>query len=766
MSEPLTSGSSAVDLTNCDREPIHIPGSIQPYGLLFSLREPDLTILQASANTHEFLGIEAATLLNQPLDVLLAPETLQHVRDCVANAQLDDQPHHVTIGGLKSTSGDFHVLIHRRAGVLLLELEPLLAGAEVSLHNLYALSLNSLSKLESANTVSEVCQLAAKEVARITGFDKVMLYQFDADWNGTVIAEENSGQFESYFDLRFPASDIPQQARRLYVQNRLRLIPDANYQPSPVLPALHPQTQQPLDLSFSFLRSVSPIHIEYLKNMGVTASMSVSIIKDGELWGLIACHHATPKYLSYETRSICELIGQVLALQIGAKADQENYEARIHLRGLHVQFLSAMARYRNPIDGLKEVENVLLEFAGATGVALSFGEENILLGATPPADDVRRLANWLLRQPEFQEQKYFVTATLPQQFDAAENWKDRACGMLAISISEVHNSYVMWFRPEVVQTVKWSGNPAKPVEPSPQGGRIHPRKSFELWQQTVRGRALPWHDYQTDAACELRAAIVNIVLRKAEETASLTEELQRTNKELEAFSYSVSHDLRAPFRHISGYAELLQNRIQDSLDDTGKRYLETVIQSAQYAGTLVDNLLAFSQMGRAEMSRVEVNLNRLLKEVISNVQEEIGGRHIEWQIAELPPAQGDPEMLRLVLRNLLSNAIKYTQPREDARIEIGCRHGENENTFWVRDNGVGFDMQYVGKLFGVFQRLHGVEEFQGTGIGLANVRRIVMRHGGHTWAEGAVGEGATFFFTLPALAAMQHFEAPRSADES
>jgi two-component system sensor histidine kinase/response regulator len=226
--------------------------------------------------------------------------------------------------------------------------------------------------------------------------------------------------------------------------------------------------------------------------------------------------------------------------------------------------------------------------------------------------------------------------------------------------------------------------------------------------------------------------------------------LEAANKELEAFSYSVSHDLRTPVRHIDGFAELLEKHGYERLDDEGRRYLKKISRSAKQMGLLIDDLLAFSRMGRAELHRTTVNLDRLVRDVVHDLQQDTDGRTIAWTIGSLPDIKGDPAMLRQVLINLIANAVKYTRPREQARIEIGCDTGaQNETVIFVRDNGVGFDMQHAGKLFGVFQRLHSAKQFEGTGIGLANAYRIIARHGGHTWGEGKVNEGATFFFSLP-----------------
>jgi PAS domain S-box-containing protein len=248
---------------------------------------------------------------------------------------------------------------------------------------------------------------------------------------------------------------------------------------------------------------------------------------------------------------------------------------------------------------------------------------------------------------------------------------------------------------------------------------------------------------------EKNAAATQIAALSAEQQRRAAQ-LEAVNKELEAFSYSVSHDLRAPLRHIDGFVDLLRKQSGDKLDERSRRYLQVITDAARQMGHLIDDLLVFSRMGRAELRQQTVDVDALVHEAVTTLQSETNGRHITWKIAPLPQVQADAAMLRQVWVNLIANAVKYSRPRDPAVIEIGCAaETPVEYEFFVRDNGVGFDMEYVDKLFGVFQRLHRAEEFEGTGIGLANVRRIVLRHGGRTWAEGKVDAGATFYFTLP-----------------
>ncbi|WP_134500317.1 ATP-binding protein [Microvirga pakistanensis] len=732
-----------IDLTACEREPIHIPGSIQPHGILFAIARADMTTTHASANTASVFGIDPLSLLKRPLrDVL--PEVAALLDSDLAEPIPLGTARFVRTIVLETSQGKkaFDAVLSQSDGHIVLELEIVPEDAVSSIDALYPTMRRFVEELHGASTVDRLCQLAAEDIRRMTGFDRVLIYRFDEHWNGTVIAEDRNELLPSYLDLRFPASDIPAQARELYRRNRLRIIPDANYQPV----AIQSHDPAPLDLSDSVLRSVSPVHLEYMRNMGTPASMSISILRDGALWGLISCHNSTPKRVSLPVRNVCDFLTQIFSLQLEARENTALAEARVRLGAVQARLLAYMAGENVFIDGLVAHPDDLMLLAGAHGVAIVTDEHCWRLGKTPNEAEVKALYAWL---SEHHQEDVFVTDCLAELFPAAQSYPDTASGLLSISISKMRSSYILWFRPELVQTVSWGGNPEKPVREEAGTLRLHPRRSFEIWKEIVRGRSAAWDQSEVEAVKELRNAIVGIVLRRAEELAALADELRRSNKELEAFSYSVSHDLRAPFRHIVGYSELLKKQEWTELSDRGKRYIDTIIEAAYTAGTLVDNLLRFSQMGRTALKPRLVDVEKLVGEVRRNLVDHLGERRIEWVIGALPSITADPVLLRLVFENLLDNAVKYSRTRDISHIEVGSYRDQGDIVYFVRDNGVGFDMKYVNKLFGVFQRLHRIEDFEGTGIGLANVRRIVERHGGRSWAEGQTDGGATFYIALP-----------------
>jgi chemotaxis family two-component system sensor kinase Cph1 len=715
------------DLARCADEPIRVPGSIQPHGWLAVLDAGGRLV----ACSQNWPSPEAAAELVAPLKERLAALPADEAPAPLGTLRLADR--HVDVSG------------HRIGDLAIVECEPAANGAGV--HSpLYTLTRQFLPRLQQAGTVQRLAELAAAEMKRLTGFGRCLVYRFDEQDDGEVIAESLDPGYDSYAGHHFPASDIPPQARELYLLNHLRLIPDADYTPVPIAFLDGVRGPQALDLTYSALRSVSPVHLEYMRNMGTRASMSVSIVVGGRLWGLVSCHDHAPRRLSFPVRAACEHLGRLLSMQIESTEDNADVALRLDLRRLTLDLISHMADSDATLKRLVDEPTALLRLARAGGAAVVLNDDCWTAGDVPPADAVLALARWIgLRGADV-----FHTDRLAAEWPAMAPHIDVAAGVLAVSISQVHRHVVLWFRPEYVRTVRWAGDPDRRMTID-ASGRIHPRRSFGTWRQKVGGRSVPWQLGEVTAALELRQALVGIVLRRAEELNEVATELGRVNKELEAFSYTVSHDLRAPMRHIAGYVDLVFDNDGPRLTDASRRYLRHVKEAAAFAGQLVDALLDFSRMGRSALKHASVDTQALVSDTARELSQQEAARPIEWDIAPaLPRLWGDPLLIQVAVRNLMANAVKYTRGRTPARIRVGAVDRAHDGVgLEISDNGVGFQMAYVGKLFGVFQRLHASEDFEGTGIGLANVRRVVERHGGEVWARGVPGQGATFGFVIP-----------------
>ncbi len=740
----MTSDAAMAQLVaECAREPIQIPGAIQPHGFLIAFREQDGIVQHASENVETYLGLAPQALIGRHISCLATDDTasLSHLADQI-RGNLSSHLGSVTLLDARGNSPRFELMMHRAGPLLIVEFEPAEVSGAARIMSLYPVINGFVARIQSAGEIQAICAVACEEIKRLTGYGRVLSYCFDAEGHGFVNAEALDPGYESFLGLHFPASDIPQQARELYRLNPIRVIHDIDYVPSPVVPSADPATGAPLDMSFCTLRSVSPVHLQYMRNMGAWASMSVSIIVEGRLWGLVSCHHHTALPVPVHTRAACDVLGRMLSLQIEAKDAHTEALRRLELRNIMVRMLSTLADRDRLGLGMTRVARPILDFAQADGAAVVFGPDCDAAGVCPPREVMREIAVWLFERGE---RDVFHTDRFADIAPEFEKYAGIASGLMAVSISELHPNYILWFRPELRRTVQWAGRPEKAEE----NGHLAPRKSFSIWEEMVVNRARPWQRAEIDAAIEMRSTVLSVVLRRAEEMAELAAELGRLNKELEAFSYSVSHDLRAPLRHIAGYAELLGEMERDKLAARSVRYLDNINEAAQFAGLLVDGLLTFSQMGRSALNPAEVNTEVLVRQVIRELAPDMQGRDIEWVVEKLPNMYADGSFFHLALRNVISNAIKYTRKREKARIEIGSFIRDGMQVLFVRDNGVGFDMKYVDKLFGVFQRLHRMEDFEGTGIGLANVRRIIERHGGKVWADSEEGVQATFYIGLP-----------------
>lgn len=716
--------------------------AIQSRGALLCLSEPELRIQQASENLEAALGTPLTQALQAPVEDVVGTAGRNALARALATHAIDNLP--LYIGSLRTPLGHaLDAVVHRHRGVLILELEPSAHAGDGAFASMYPLVRTFVGSLQAVSSVDTLADLAAREVRALTNFGRVAVYRFGDDGSVRVMAEAREPAYDSLLGMQLPGTELTPEVRTMYGRMPLRLVADIDDTPVHLVPAHDPASGQATDLTYAALRAASNAQRETMRRMGARASLTLALTVGGRLWGLIACHHATPHTVSFEVRMACEHLAQILSLQIEAKEDREEMAHRLELRRILVQLLAAMADRDSFQDGLLEHPADLLRFASASGAAIVRQGECARVGAAPDTEHILQLTEWLARE---QPSEMFHTDRLATVYPGGAALLPQAGGVLAVQVSQLHRHYVLWFRPETPHTVQWAGD-----APAPAGerGSAPVLAGTRHWQQHIAHTALPWRPSELETAAEFRYAILNIVLRRAEEAAELAGELRRANRELEAFSYSVSHDLRAPLRHIAGYAELLGETEREHVSARGRHFLQTITESSRFAGRLVDDLLTFSQMGRGALHLSKVDLTKLVQGLARDLSADEAGRAIEWRIAALPEVCADPAFLQLAVHNLLSNAIKYTRNRNPARISVDAEQTPDETIVRIADNGVGFSMEYVAKLFGVFQRLHRMEEFEGTGIGLANVRRIVERHGGRTWAEGQPERGATFYFALP-----------------
>ena len=737
----VATGSHTADPGICDREPIHIPGGIQPHGALVVVSEPALTVTQASENFAAHAGVSAAQIMGKSLATLLDDAGLRQLREALARSHPEDRnPLRFVVNGKH-----FDGIAHRYDGATIIEFESIAPDAPpYSPHHALRPALLRLGSADSLPPLYEQILTATRE---LTGFERVMIYRFDERGHGSVDAELKAPGLEPFLGVHYPASDIPQQARQLYTKNWLRIIPDARYAPSPLVPALRPDTGKPLDLSFAVLRSVSPIHREYLANMGVTGAMSVSLVVRGRLWGLISCtNHSGPRYVRYELRSACEVLARLASLEIAAIEDRQAAAARVVRRDVE-SALSARMRGASPdadmlLSLLEDAAN-LLDLVNAGGAAVVTGDSCETCGRAPPHEFVMDLAEWLDRN---HGHGVFATRSLAAQWSSAADEKDVASGLLTFALPGDIARRLLWFRGEVLGTVTWGGDPNKAVEVA-AGQRPHPRRSFALWKEEVRLNAASWTGSDIEAAEDLRRYAVE---------ADLGRQLAREHRAVKARDEVlgvVSHDLRNPLHVIGIQAHEFLLRSSTNLPaSTELREGAKIIESAvERMNLLIDNLLdvASIEAGRLQLHTEPLEVKQTMEQALVTLRPLAEAQQLEL-VTEADAGlwmRADANRFYQVFSNLIGNAVKFTPP--GGRITLVVAATGDTVTFTVSDTGPGFSAEAIPKLFVRFGRAESASGRRGVGLGLFVVKGIVQAHGGEISAHNSPQGGAAVIFTLP-----------------
>lgn len=496
-----TPAFGTADLSNCEREEIHLAGSIQPHGAMLVISEPDHRVIQASANAAAFLNLPS--VLGRSLSDLEGDLLLRILPHLDPTAQGMPIAVRCRIG---NPSLDCDVLLHRPpAGGLVIELER--AGPPIEIaHDI----ITALDKIRTASSLPGLCDEAAKLLQDRTGYDRVMVYRFDDKGHGEVYAERRKAHLEAFLGNRYPSTDIPQMARRLYERTRVRVLVDVNYAPVPLEPRLSPITGRDLDMSLCFLRSMSPIHLQYLKNMGVGATLVISLVVGGKLWGLVACHHYEPRFIHFGLRAVCELLGEAIATRIVALESFAQSQSELFVERLEQRMMEAISREGDWRAAILDSSQSILQPLGASGAALIYENKIMTTGEVPGTSEIRAIVEWLDGQPHA---AVMSTSELTQDVPAFAPMTKVASGIAAATISDSAGEYLIWFRPERVRTVTWGGDPLKPFVIGGSPEDLSPRRSFAQWHQVVERTSDPWTAADHAAARLIGQTVRDIVLQ-------------------------------------------------------------------------------------------------------------------------------------------------------------------------------------------------------------------------------------------------------------
>ena len=746
-----------VDLENCDVEPLRHIQVVQAHACLLGADTETFSVRYVSENSEAFLGRSWEAVLDTSLRDILPADVVSQLS---LGLERDDGFETINpILTLIERNGErqlHNIIVHKVGAYVLVEVERTDRDTQTSQYQqLLARSVHRIQNIADPTTLFPQTAMILKQVS---GYDRVMVYQFDRDYNGTVIAEARNEELESYEGLRYPHTDIPKQARELYFKNRVRLISGVTDVPARIHRSSIVQQDEPLDLTLVGSRGVSPVHLEYLGYMGVNNSLSIAIILDNKLWGLFALHHYSPRHVDYSVRNALMFIGQIFSGHLSLQATNRYREQTLNRKLARLSIGEEITKTRDIFEGLLGGNySVVNMFPEVNGVVIHFEERMQRLGSCPDEADIQQLLEWIRNHNVAALDLYYENESVGREFGPFERYCNEAAGVLLIFLNPSQTDYICWFRPGLVQKISWGGRPDKELIVSADGKqrRMGPRKSFARYVETVEGCSAPWTDQEIDAALALRITVINSLLQRYTEVKEINERLQKAYEDLETFSYTVSHDLRAPLRAINGYAEILVEDYGEDLNEDANSLIQGIQRGVDQMNNFITDILDLSRVGSSGLQFESVAPSNMVHEIINELRVVYSkSDEVSLSVADdLPRVMADRRLLRQLYTNVLSNALKYIQPDENGRqaITVGSyRSDDYPNTVYtVSNTGPAIPVEFRRTIFDMFSRISSSSNQDGTGVGLAIVERIVERHLGKVWVDDDQ-LGVTFHFYLNA----------------
>lgn len=721
-----------IDITNCDKEQIHLVGKIQNHGGLISINPNNGIITDTSQNIKNFINKEPKEIIGKLLSkVLNSPYSTNKLPKCF---------------NLRNYR-DLIFITHQHQGRTIIEIETY-NDALSALNDLEFLE-NTFAQFNEEKTEGEISNLLSGIVQQYLGYDRVMIYKFDENWNGNVVGEKTRGKVTSYFNHNFPAEDIPSIARQMLVKKISRQITDVH---TPSIPIIQSDSKAPLDLLHSELRYPSLIHLEFLKNMNVTATFTVSILVKGQLWGIIACQHESgPLHVPYSKRKTCEALARYFGNYL--QGVQEEFDDKLYRNLIESQnkIVEAISKHSMLKNGFEENAASLLALHNASGIAFKYNTRLTLFGNTPDAKHVNELVEWIGKK---NINDIYFTDCLSKEYPKGKELQKVASGILVLSIFNSLDEYIIWFRPEKEIKQAWAGDPAKIVVD--EGQTLHPRKSFKTWYQSIKGHSKPWDKVQVKAAKVLRWELIQIKLTTqntdlkdllAEKTKA-QRELKKSNEHLEDFAYTVAHDLKSPLRGINNLLSFLSEDHEKDLPKGGNELIALIKEKILFMHNMISEILSASKREGINSEQV-IDLNTFIPELTNRIK--FSSKVKITQDNNLPIVVYNASQLNQIFRNLIDNSIKYSD-KSPTRIHISSVLSGNNWEISVQDNGIGIPKKYHKEIFVPFNKVSekiSTKKKNSTGIGLSIIKKIITENKGVINIESEEKKGTRIYFTIP-----------------
>ncbi|MGE8533321.1 GAF domain-containing protein [Chryseobacterium sp. D764] len=727
-----------MNFIECHEEPIHIPGSIQSFGYLIGIDAESRTITFFSRNISDIFKIGSSEELfgRQLTDF---PESFQSIIDSEIYTSLDKftrRKNETYFDKIFIGDTEYHFSVFRSELYIFMEFEEVLINPNKRISNKY-------DNFYIIDNEKELWNHLLETLSKVVNYDRMMVYKFMMDGSGKVIAEKKNENMESFLGLHYPESDIPKQARDLYLKKRKRIFSNVYADTVPILS----RSPEKIDLTYSASRGMSPVHGQYLKNAGAASSFSVSIIIDDHLWGLVTCQNVEPKHIDLEDRVQAGIFTALAANAYSSFKSKSELNYRLELNEKVSQLKTEFLKHNNLFDSLIECKTEIRNLPEADGLAIVSDESIITDGKTPNPESINRIVQWALGNTN---ERIYVSRNFLKEHGDELDLSDNAAGIVIYFIEKEKNEMLIWFRKEFDEHINWAGNPEKKISVFSQNGEekqmISPRTSFRIFTENIKGNSKRWNSRNVSAVQAVRDLILETSHKNYNAIKRLNDELKKVNDELDSFSYTISHDLGTPLTVMKLNAQmLLGNLADDSIKSKNK--INTIIEEIDNMAEMMHDVLQLSRAKHSEIQLESLKTAHTIEKISQNAKMTYGSPNSEIIIKECPDVLADKTMLHQVFLNIINNAVKYSSHKELPKVEIEGREDGQTIIYRVSDNGIGIPEEEKHKMFKIFNRMDNAKKFKGNGVGLSIVHRIMKRIGGNVDYESS-SEGTSFILTF------------------